>query len=292
VIIAMSIQGTRLETPDEVREALARLRSNGAAAAPRGAGVGAVRVERDLPMVSRAVTPADDAPTPFRPTRRPPTPILVVHDDGEEDGELVRLRQERLLIGRTDGDLIFPQDAQMSGRHAEIVRTFSKEKYRWHLADLKSTNGTYVRIGHAILEHTQQFIVGRTRYRFDNPTAKLDADSPARGIQTTQLWQSSGGCDNPPTLVQVGVDGGGTITALRGGEAWIGKDASCCQVVPSDDPFVSARHARLRRDEAGRWTIENNKSVNGVWLRVERIQLKGTCCFLLGEQQFTLRITS
>jgi pSer/pThr/pTyr-binding forkhead associated (FHA) protein len=288
----MSIQGTRLETAEEVREALAEHRAGGAVAVSRAAGQAAVRVGRELPMVSRAPAPADDAPLPFRPTRRPPTPILVIHDDGEEDGELVRLRQDRLLIGRTDGDLIFPQDRQMSGRHAELVRTFSKEKFRWHLADLKSTNGTYVRIGHAILEHAQQFIVGRTRYRFENPTAKIDADSPARGVQTTQLWQSSGASENLPTLVEVGVDSGGTITALRGGEAWIGKDVSYCQVVPGDDPFVSARHARLRRDEAGRWTIENNKSINGVWLRVERIQLKGTCCFVLGEQQFTLRINS
>ena len=288
----MSIQGTRLETAEEVRQALASHRAGGAVAAPRPAGQAAVRVERELPMVPRSAAPADDAPIPFRPTRRPPTPILVVHDDGEEDGELVRLRQERLLIGRTDGDLTFPQDVQMSGRHAELVRTFSKEKFRWHLADLKSTNGTYVRIGHAILEHTQQFIVGRTRYRFDNPAATTNAESPARGVQTTQLWQSNSAAEQLPTLVEVGVDGGGTVTALRGCEAWIGKDTSYCQVVPSDDPFVSARHARLRQDEAGRWTIENNKSFNGVWLRVDRIQLKGTCSFLLGEQQFTLRITN
>ncbi len=288
----MSIQGTRLETAEEVRQALARHRAGGAVATPRPAAQGVARVEREVPLVSRGAAPADDAPPPFRPTRRPPTPILIVHDDGDDDGQTVRLRQERLEIGRMHGDLVFPHDVQMSGRHAELVRSFSKEKFRWHLGDLKSTNGTYVRIGHAILEHGQQFIVGRTRYRFDNPAATTNADSPARGVQTTQLWQGTGASESLPTLVEVGVDGGGTTTPLRGSEAWIGKDASYCQVVPSDDPFVSARHARLRQDEAGRWTIENNRALNGVWLRVDRIQLKGTCSFLLGEQQFTLRIGS
>ena len=36
--------------------------------------------------------------------------------------------------------------------------------------------------------------------------------------------------------------------------------------------------------------IENNKSLNGLWLRIERLALTGTCRFLLGEQQFIFRI--
>ena len=58
--------------------------------------------------------------------------------------------------------------------------------------------------------------------------------------------------------------------------------------VVGSDPLVSARHARVRRQDDGRWVLENNKSVNGVWLRVEQISFKGTCRFMLGEQRFVI----
>jgi hypothetical protein len=64
-------------------------------------------------------------------------------------------------------------------------------------------------------------------------------------------------------------------------------------VVPPDDPFVNARHARLRRDAKGRWHVENNRSVNGVWLRIDQpLPLEGSCQFLLGEQRFIFRVPS
>ena len=71
-------------------------------------------------------------------------------------------------------------------------------------------------------------------------------------------------------------------------ENWLGKDAGHCQIVLSADPLVSARHARVRRQEDGRWVLENNKSVNGVWLRVDQISFKGVCRFMLGEQRFVI----
>ena len=92
------------------------------------------------------------------------------------------------------------------------------------------------------------------------------------------------------TVVELVGEKAGPRVLVSGREAWLGRDASHCQIVLRDDPFVSARHARIRLDQEGRWLLENNKSVNGVWLRVERLTLKGTCHFLLGEQSFIVRI--
>jgi len=66
--------------------------------------------------------------------------VLTVCDDGKADGELVRVRRDRLVIGRGDGDVRIPHDAMMSTRHAEIVsRSGSEQLGGWVVADLQST---------------------------------------------------------------------------------------------------------------------------------------------------------
>ena len=110
----MADQGTRLETDEDVRRALQMHRP-----AARGR----------LPAV-KATAAADDCPPLFRPILRPPTPILTVCDDGSESGESVRIRKDRFVIGRTEGDLVIPHDTQISGRHAELRQSLVKEKHR------------------------------------------------------------------------------------------------------------------------------------------------------------------
>ncbi len=189
----MDIATTRLESDDEVRQALLKYRK---APGPKVAA-------------QREPAPADDSPPLFHPTERPPTPTLLVLDDGADDGETVRIRKDRFVMGRTEGDLLISHDGQMSGRHAELRHTFSKEKHRWHLVDLKSTNGTFVRIGHALLEHGQEFIVGRTRLRFEHPRVENTADGQSNpAAQGTRLWQSASQ-ELAPAIVVVNVNGNG-----------------------------------------------------------------------------------
>jgi pSer/pThr/pTyr-binding forkhead associated (FHA) protein len=271
----MPIEATRLETDEEVRQALLKYQP----AAAQG-----------LPP-RREPAPPDDAPPVFRPTQRPPTPVLLVFDDGADDGEWIRIRQEAFTIGRSEGDLKIGHDSQISSRHAALEYKNSKGKGRWQLVDLGSTNGTYVRIGHAVLEHGQEFVVGRARFRFEEPARdKAQAPPPPPDHQATRPWQNNDlGGRLAPSLVQADSAGGKRLL-LAANELWIGKDAGYCQVVLADDPFASARHARVYKDSDGRWVVENNRSPNGVWLRIKRLSLADSCRFLLGEQQFMVRI--
>ena len=134
----MTYESTRLETDEEVQQALRRYRP-----APRVAAVA------PAPLPASAPAPADDSPPPFRPTQCPPLAVLTVFDDGADGGETIRIRQDQFVIGRTEGDLLIAHDAQMSGRHAELRRKLHKDRHRWVLSDLGSTNGTFVRVGHA-----------------------------------------------------------------------------------------------------------------------------------------------
>jgi hypothetical protein len=253
-------QPTRLETDDDIREALQARRDGRAAETPL-----------------------------YRPAQRPPLALLCVLDDGGDDGEWVRVRTDRFVVGRTEGDLRVPHDALMSARHAELTRAGGDGGPLWLLADLDSTNGTFVRVGSAVLKSGQEFIVGRSRYRFDAGAADAPGAPPAGG-GATRSWHADRELAGLPTLTELAPTGDGPRLPLTRAEYWVGRDAQACAVVPRGDPYVCPRHARLYRGDKGRWHVANFRSVNGVWLRVERMPLDRGCQFLLGEQRFLLRV--
>jgi pSer/pThr/pTyr-binding forkhead associated (FHA) protein len=56
--------------------------------------------------------------------------------------DVIHLSRSDVTMGREEGELRFPDDEFMSRRHA----TLSHREGRVHLADLGSSNGTYVRL--------------------------------------------------------------------------------------------------------------------------------------------------
>ena len=170
-------------------------------------------VAADLPTPQ-----ASDAPPLFRPTRRPPLPLLTVFDDGSEEGEQIRVRKEVFAIGRAEGDLVIAHDVQMSGRHAELRRSQHKDRYRWQLVDLKSTNGTYVHVGHAVLRHGQEFIIGHTATGSKTrlPKTACRGGTCGQGRETTRPWREG----LSQSLVPVVVELLGEETARAGESDW------------------------------------------------------------------------
>jgi pSer/pThr/pTyr-binding forkhead associated (FHA) protein len=265
-------RGTRLESAGEIKRAIKRRRTP------------PPREEND----SEGQTSA------FRPLRRPPSALLCILDDGLEDGEWLRLRGDQYVIGRTDGKILIPHDSMISGRHAELSRRLENGRQRWFLTDLQSTNGTYVRIGDALLKHNQELLVGSRRYRFESllpvaagPDDQTELVSEGPG---TSGWQSVSAKDLAPNLVELTTKGEGQRLVLSGEENWMGRDKARCHIVITDDPFVSPRHVRIYRDPKGRWHAENGKTLNGTWLRVDSMALDSACQFQLGEQRFILKV--
>jgi hypothetical protein len=116
--------GTLMETEEDIRQAL--LAKQGGAAAAKHS------------------SPAAGA-SPYRPTLRPPVALLTVLDDGKNDGEVLRLRTDRFVIGRSEGDFNIRHDTLISARHLEITRHRAGDQYRWVLTDLQTTNGLFIR---------------------------------------------------------------------------------------------------------------------------------------------------
>jgi pSer/pThr/pTyr-binding forkhead associated (FHA) protein len=261
--------GTLLETDEEIRQAIL-----GGFKGP------APRVET--------------RPTaPFRPTARPPLALLTVCDDGEDDGEIIRIRTGRFIVGRTHGDLKIPFDHRMSSRHVEITHQLVGGSHRWVLTDLQSRHGLFVRVRRALLTDGAEFLVGRGRYRLDVPEPEreeLRKDLAARPDSSETHGLSEGaGSFRPPALTELlGKEIGNRVLLVKP-EYWIGSD-TVCAICRADDPYCEPRHARVYCDERAQWFADHNKSQNGLWLRMSQVKLDGAIQFQIGEQRFRLKV--
>jgi pSer/pThr/pTyr-binding forkhead associated (FHA) protein len=215
-----------------------------------------------------------------------------VFDDGKTEGEIIRIRGSRFVIGRTEGDLLLPHDGQVSGRHAEITRQRAGDAYRWTITDLQTTNGLFVRVSRIAVASGAEFLVGQGRYRFEMlpPSAQAETVAPGGDSSATQPWGTEASAVLGGTyLMEVTPTGPGTRVALTLAEYWIGSDPSCI-FRRAADPFVERRHVRLSRDGKGGWQAQNNKSLNGLWLRVPQVTVEGGCLFQIGEQRLRLQV--
>ena len=272
---------TVLESVEEIRAQIART----------GPTAGMARPTEPHLVDGGGAEVTDDARL-YRPTLRPSMALLTVLDDGEDSGQVIRIRGASFLIGRVEGDLVIPHDPGISGRHAAIVRS-DDGRGRWMLVDLESTNGTFARASHGVLKHRQEFLIGGRRLRFDDPPAR-SATAPADegpGRAVTQKWQilTPTGPGPGASLVELLPEGEGRRHPLGGDEIWIGRDPRGCHVV-LDDPMVSPRHAKVARNDRGQWVVSNARSRNGLWMRITEVPLDRGGYFQCGEQRFVIKI--
>jgi len=273
-------EGTVLESFSQIQDAIGRAKaSKGSAAIPP-----IQAVLSKLPTPPAAVTTGATGAC-FRPISRPPAPLLISLDDGDLDGgEIFRIRAEKTLIGRTDGDVRIDHDSQVSSRHAEIVRVEKPSGFSWILHDLNSSNGTFVRCSLAKLGRDAIFIIGARRFRFELPSPAASAGgTPEDG---TKMFDSA---SIPvlvwPSLVEVTSSGQGEKHQLRSGVVTIGCKGSGCDII-LDDPLVADNHATILCDSRGAWSLKAAPSTNGVWARINQVKLTESCHFRCGEQCF------
>jgi pSer/pThr/pTyr-binding forkhead associated (FHA) protein len=228
--------------------------------------------------------------TLFRPLRRPPLALLCILDDGGERGEWVRLRDDRVTIGRSEGQIVIPHDPAMSALHAALCRRVERENHVWYLTDLQSRNGTFVRIGAALLKHNQELMIGSRRYRFDAAPQRAPVADEAAPPSGTSAWQSLAPGSLVPCLAEIAPEGEGRRFPLTRADNLVGRNPTTCAVALGDDPLVSPQHARIYKNSKGRWFVENQKSLNGTWIRIDELALDAACQFMLGEQRFLFRV--
>jgi len=236
----------------------------------------------------------------LRPIQRPPMLLICVCDDGEDEGEWYRIRNERCTIGRNEGDVLISHDAGISGRHVELVREPHLEYFVWWLRDLNSANGTFVRYKQAKLKHGCELLIGRGRYRFETQRLPISESSGGKGTQQADLPMATRvGMRKvamadveqmQPALVELEAEGAGRRFRVNGKECWVGRDPGPGQIKLSDDQWVNPRHVRIYRDQDGQWSLEDPGSVNGTWMRVNELDLTAHCELLISEQRILVRL--
>lgn len=83
--------------------------------------------------------------------------------EGGQAGEVYELDAET-VIGRSNGEITFPHDGFMSGKHARIERRGGN----FILTDEGSRNGTFVKIkGEVELKPGDTILVGKQLFRFE-----------------------------------------------------------------------------------------------------------------------------
>lgn len=83
--------------------------------------------------------------------------------EGGQPGEVYQLSEDT-IIGRSAGDIVFPHDGFMSGRHARILQ----REGSFVLTDEGSRNGTFVKIkGEVELKPGDMILVGKQLFRFE-----------------------------------------------------------------------------------------------------------------------------
>lgn len=215
------------------------------------------------------------------------TPRLVlVARDGSE-GESFPLQGEQLTIGRTHGDLLFPEDPFLSPLHVRLQWT----QNGMALFDAGSTNGVYLRIrGSAPVYPGDQFMVGHQLLRLENIDTQVQERPPA--IDGTRVFgtplQPAWGC-----VRQVGRGGiVGDKYYLRGSQVVLGREGG--DLLFPNDPFVSREHARLRLELRGQTMavfLEDLESANGSYTRIRgSSEIASMDTFRIGDQILRLRL--
>ncbi len=228
---------------------------------------------------------ADAAPSPavappVTAQDLPSSRIVSILKDGT-DGAAFPL-QEQTDIGRTEGDLVFAGDPYLSPRHARI----RYQDGRWTLRDLDSVNGVYLRLRDAVeLSDGDYLLIGQQVLRFERVT---DAERPL-GPASVQgvLVFGTPEVMRYARLVQYTTEGvGRDVHYLYRDETVLGRENG--DVVFTDDPFLSRRHAAISLDRSShRVTLRDLGSSNGTAIRVrgERVLRPGDH-FRLGRHLF------
>jgi pSer/pThr/pTyr-binding forkhead associated (FHA) protein len=221
--------------------------------------------------------------------------VLVARDGSEGPSFPVA---ERTDIGRSEGDVVVADDGYVSPRHARITA----RNGAYYLRDLGSTNGVFVRIpfssatsGEGAAEEplTDQeiFLVGQQVLRFE--IVKHADDGFGVASENGTLLFGTPAAPRYARISQRTVEGvSRDVFHMRKSEMVIGRESG--DVVFTDDPFLSRRHAVVRAQDVtaaepngAAFVLADLGSSNGTFLRIRsEVRLRPGMHFRVGQQLF------
>jgi pSer/pThr/pTyr-binding forkhead associated (FHA) protein len=196
----------------------------------------------------------------FTPDRRSDYSLtLVLLSDQATELQRFERRHATTAIGRTDGDIRFPDDQFLSPIHAKL----SWEEGRLEVRDLGSRNGTWVFLEapHRLMDG-DQILIGSQVLRF----RRLGYPGPhTQDADATKRMGSMTPSADIASLTQLRSDGSSrdVIQLSPGRDVHIGRERG--DWIFPYDPSLSAQHATVRSEDAD-FVLIDDHSRNGVAL--------------------------
>ena len=187
--------------------------------------------------------------------------LVAILKDGS-DGRVFPLAGDQIDIGRSEGDVVLPDDPYLSPRHARLA----KRADGWFLRDLDSVNGIFVRIREPVdLSDGDMILLGQQVLSFETLS---DGETPlGPASQRGVLVFGTPEVPRIARLVQYTTEGvGRDVHNLYRDETVLGRENG--DIVFTDDPFLSRRHAAITMDRgARRFVLRDVGSSNGTAIR-------------------------
>jgi pSer/pThr/pTyr-binding forkhead associated (FHA) protein len=275
------------------------------AAAPMAAPQAIAPAPRSAAVAPQPVAEPTKFPQPPSPAAPSPSPaaeasygrIVVITKDGGEGPSYPLFGQ--LDIGRSEGQVVIAEDRYLSPRHARITRRVSAAgDADFFLRDLSSTNGVFMRLGNALrgdgrvevpLQDQDLFLVGQQVIRFEVVKDAEDGLGPA--TQHGTLLFGTPMAPRLARLCQRTVEGvTRDVYHVRKAETVIGRESG--DIVFTDDPFLSRRHALVKVDKEKRlYSLADLGSSNGTFVQVRgEVSIKSGDQFRIGQQLFRIEL--
>ncbi|MGF1469004.1 MAG: FHA domain-containing protein [Sandaracinaceae bacterium] len=187
--------------------------------------------------------------------------LIAILKDGT-DGRAYPIHDETTDIGRHEGQVALAEDPYLSSRHARLVFRGGRA---W-LRDLDSVNGIYLRIREPVdLADGDMLLLGQQVLRFE---LLAEAELPlGPATQHGVMVFGTPEVQRIARLVQYTTEGvGRDVHYLYRDETVIGREQG--DLVFTDDPFMSRRHAAVSVDRANRrFVLRDLGSSNGTAIR-------------------------
>ncbi len=207
--------------------------------------------------------------------------LVAILKDGT-DGRSHTIHDEQTDVGRTEGHIQLADDPYLSPRHARLVL----RKDELLVRDLDSLNGVYVRLRDPVeLVDGDMLLLGQQVMRFEVlPETELPlGPATQRGVLVFGTPEVA----RVARLVQYTTEGvARDVHYVYRDETVVGREQG--DIVCTDDPFMSRRHATITLERASRrFTLRDLGSSNGTAIRVrgERV-LKPGDQFRVGRHLF------
>lgn len=194
----------------------------------------------------------------------PNAELVVIAQDGSP-GRRYAIKQAQTTVGRDGTDISLHKDPYVSPLHAEI----SYRNGKFYLSDQGSLNGVFVRLGGSVpLSSGDLLLVGLGVLRFE-VVEETERNLAPQTRDGTRVF----GTPPAPRYARLTVQTVEGVARdryyLSRAETILGREVG--DVVFTDDPFMSRRHAAIRRDpNTNKFSIRDLGSSNGTFIALRK----------------------